>query len=644
MYSDDELAKLEEELKQREREVKRKELELKMREIELREKKIEKKQAELDAELGITNTTQPVQPIQKPVQPIQQPVQPVQQPVQPVKPVKQTKPTETTVEKTKKPIGRPWKIVSTISENQLPDDFMPKPINTVADVSKSKKKAVDKQVLADDELIMGVNDVATKFPNIVNAWDIRGNHGIRPQSIIFNTTDMFHFTCPICNCTDYRTPKDWAEKGCAMCRKTTSKANPAVTAIAKSLGVNVPAQKPVGRPSNATKTSTSAVQAPATKKQTTALNAAKTVNATNNLKSPVLGKGKSEEKRAYTRKSLYDVSPNYVLDYWDWTANGSLEPDNPKDVPFSSDTLFWFFHPACKHSWQEMPINIKGDKKRCPFCSDTKAAKNWQKAVNVQDNISSSKLELDMSDIRKLDQREAITRDAVFDKLEKDWDPELNHCSFDVACTKQDALYFWSCSTCNYHYAASITQRLQERGKSCPNCEMIMGAKIVDTYLKKKKVVYSYRASIGAKELHGLRFEFYLPAPELLNKQGKLEGSEISKPKTVIDTYTSVIEVDNGIRYLEEKNDKRCLDKIIADDNTKIACCLRRNIHMLRIPLLMIEDPIENSIEKYVEKFLTTHIVDDDIIKYYDEMNVTDYSRMAREQNARVRNMWKDIK
>ena len=516
--------------------------------------------------------------------------------------------------------------------------------------------------MAKSRLVVGVTDIASNFPDIVNHWDYKLNYPLTPLDVVFDDKNKYYWRCPKCCNLVFKTPRAYSKTSCLLCRKIEagldmlskkplftarfwdSTANPGKIVGSVPARSNIPIQWRCKTCGGIWKMAPAFIRNQdgcpicAGKILCKGINDLKTLHPDiceewdyernigkdpsdylPNSKEQVWWKckrcGVSRQTSIRRRienpycyclndtsrgvRNLATEAPLYVAKYWDYTKNSVV----PVNVAAYSATEYWFRCSACGNSWKKK-AQLVTDLQECPYCSTSAVSRKYV-ASGVND---------------------IVTKHPEIKNFIKEWDTELNKKSPEEHYIMQDKVC-WVCPDCNFHYMTSTEKRL--RGDGCPDCRHSSGRTAVKKVLDKLGIEYEMNVGFRVNWAKGERVDFYI----------KGTGINRNSADVSLDMYDVAIEIDN-MKHFEPKYGEDCFKKVANGDNMKTKACYEKNYHLLRIPYAPPKNyeysKVVDYMEKYILFFLETHKVPKNIIEFYSKLKFSNYASYAKKQNKLI--------
>lgn len=147
------------------------------------------------------------------------------------------------------------------------------------------------------------------------------------------------------------------------------------------------------------------------------------------------------------------ISNSHLINEWNWKKNKGI---NPETIQLGTHKKFWWI---CKfgHEWKSA-VYSRTSKFACgcPYCAGQKVISGWNDLATLYPNII------------------------------KEWNYDKNIISPNKIRPNTNKKYWWTCSTCNNEWESSPAHRI--RGRSCPKCAR---QKTISSHYKKVLCVES---------------------------------------------------------------------------------------------------------------------------------------------------------
>lgn len=272
--------------------------------------------------------------------------------------------------------------------------------------------------------------------------------------------------------------------------------------------------------------------------------------------------------------------PKIVKD-WDYEKNGNLKPDM---VTYASHKkVYW----QCEkgHSWC---IEVKKrtlENHNCPICSN-------QKVLEGYNDLASH---------------------PQYGYLVKEWHPTKNGDLKPTMVTPfTSKKVYWLCPN-GHTYQASLCNRTR-LGQGCRECAGSAIEKLAYSILRKYNIdfdkEYSFKSNI---EIGKYRYDIYMKK------------------------FKMIVELDGAQHFKSDKssffNEELPFEERVRRDNLKNKFALENKIPILRIPYVYLPGRDKEKIENFINTFLFTKQVPQEIIDFYGTYEFSNYMKVAIKLN-----------
>lgn len=299
-------------------------------------------------------------------------------------------------------------------------------------------------VCANRRLVVGVNDLKSRFPAIAAEWDYEKNNGLRPEDFLFGNNERVYWKCKYGH-PSWRTSisnRTLQKTKCPYCsgRKAWSGHNDLAT-VNPEVAALWDYDKNAKTPDKYLPKS----NVPAWWK----------CEKGHSWKTKICTQKKNNGCPICNNKQLLvgfnDLKSQYpdIAVEWDYEKNGELRPE---DVTYGAAKDVWWKCKKGHPSWRaevyrrvgSLSTGTKGN--NCPFCSGLKA-------IPGENDIG-----------------------TLFPMLVQEWDEEKNKGSICSVKTKSGLDAWWLCPHCGHSYHKVVRDRTKRRTpEKCPSCHKIIG-------------------------------------------------------------------------------------------------------------------------------------------------------------------------
>ena len=161
------------------------------------------------------------------------------------------------------------------------------------------------------------------------------------------------------------------------------------------------------------------------------------------------------------------VATTTFADEWDYEKNKNI---NPEYVSKFANKRYWWLCKKHKHSWRAL-VSDRAKGNGCPFCSGQRVLKGFNDLESQYPDIA------------------------------KEWDYQANKKKPDEVTAKSNKSYYWICSKCHHHWKTKIYVRTV-MGCGCPECmKGVISQKAIANAVKKSGSLRTTNPEL-AKEFH----------------------------------------------------------------------------------------------------------------------------------------------